>query len=563
MMRDGGGVGVRKGHGRFETFSLKMLRSVRERAPILQAIHEARATQVRAMSGKFRGVPGGVGWRVIHRDHTDHRREPPEEIKRFIKKAERIIERPSATYCPTFTQLMMQLEDDLLTINRPVVEVLHSMFDQRRVVGVRAVDGEMIWPTLEWVEKWREDNPKWFKHYDPNELTTADVLDLACETLDFDLHGSEFCLVREGVLEQVYPRHRLIVAPIVNRTSIDLAGYPPSRVEMAIQVILAFINAWDYNESFFTKGMLSEFILGVSGDVHPDDMAAFVDMFRESTQGVRRAHQPPIMPLPDTGAIQKIDLKAPNKDMMYEVWLSLLIALSTAIYRMDPSTVNAKPWDGGQGSRLGEASRGDEIASAKEEGLKGDLEHLGQTVLTPLVQRCHPDLLFEFVYPEDDQASQANLLSTRARTSITRNEVRLLEGLSPMGFWVEPEKMDSLSEKDQAKFDANVWNMPTDPTFVNYQQQKAMQEQQEQQEAMQQEQQEQGQPPEDDGYGQPAAGQEDAAQGPPPEDDGYGQPAGGQEDDGYGQSAPSYPFGEDPGMTKARPITIYVEDIHG
>lgn len=551
MMRAGGGVGVAKGHGTGISLSLSSLRHIRERSSLLQSIHAARNRQVRRMGRKFDGQLGHVGWRIVHRDHYQPGKEQPDAIKPFIKRFERIMEKPSPVYCKTTGHLLSGLEEDLLTINRPALEVLHSVMDPNRVVGFRPVDGALIWPTLEYVEKWKRDTQGWHGHFTPTELTVQDEIQLASEAMNFDLEGAEWCLVREGILEAVYPHGRLLVEPINNRTDIQFAGYPPGCVEEAIHTVTAAINAFDYNASLFTKGMMAEYALGISGDVHPEDVMAFVDQLREASQGVRRAHQPPILPLPTDGVIEKIDFKPTNKDMQFEVWQSLLIALATAVYRMDPTTINAKPWDGGSGPGLSESGRGEEIGLAKEEGLQTDLQHLSDCMLTPIAKRCHPDLMVVWEYGEDSASTLAELNTKRCQTSMTRNEARLSEGNRPMGFWLDEDELDELDEDSEEfkKFHANPWNMPADPTFVNFvqgqQQAEQMQDQQMQQEP--------------DGYG----GEVDPQQ----EDDGYGV---GVPDQPYGgpPQPPEMPPGAPPAepgapMTKARTVTVFVESPNG
>lgn len=529
--REASGVGVRKGAGQWGTISMEMLRRIRERAPILQAIHAARHQQIRRMAVKWSGRRGDVGWRVVHKDHNAHNAKPPKGFEVWIKQFERVLEKPAPSYGYTSTgALLGGLEEDLLTINRPVCEVLYSAIDKTRIVGLKPVDGAIIWPTQVWMDKWINEHPDWYGNWSPGGLSESDALDLLSQQMRLDLRVAEHCLVRDGVVEATYTRDQLIVAPAINRTSIEFNGYWPSNVEQAIEIILTFINTWDYNASYFTRGMMAEFILGISGNVHDDDVDAFADMFREATQGVRRSWQPPMIPLPEGGEITKIDLKSANKDMMMEVFMSLQAALATAIYRMDPSTINCRPWDGGGKATLGgDSGRGDEIALAKEEGLAGDLQHICETTLTPTAQRCHPDLVVMMEYGNVDPQKEAAIYEVRSRVSMTRNEVRLEEGMAPMGFWVEPDKLDSLSDEDREKYEQNLWNMPADQGFVSAMTQKSQMAQQMQQ--MQQ----------IGGQGQPGDDE-------PPPDDGYGEPDGN--DDGFGQPKPTAPFGA-PGQASA------------
>lgn len=555
LQRDGGGVGVTKGHGRWEVLSHDMLRALRERTTIIQAIHSARHHQVRRMSTKWSGKRGEIGWKIVHKDNVHEHRDPPENIKPFIKRMESIFEKPSEKYDKTLASNSVQLEEDLLTINRPTVEVLHSVVDKRRINGFRAVDGALVWPTLLWIEKWMRDTPEWNGPWDPHTLSEVDILQIASTTLDADLMTAEFCLVRDGVLENVFPHGKILCAPIKTRTDISVAGYPPGNVEQAIQIILGFVNTWDFNDSYFTRGMLSEFILGISGNVHDDDIDAFVDMLREATQGVRRAWQPPVMPLPDQGTIQKIDLKPSNKEMMFEVWMSLLIALCTAVYRMDPSTVNAKPWDGGSSPSMQEGNRSQEISLAKEEGLHSDLQWLADNIYTPICRRCHPDLVFVWEFGDYDPHREAEIHAISSKIDMSRNDVRIAKGNKPRGFWLSDNDLDKADDETTDKYNANPWNMPADAPFATVLQQ---QKQAEMQEKMM----------EGDGFG--GGGMGDPGMGGPPgggmggaPPPGGGQPGGQPGGFPFGQSEDDDGFGEKP-MRKGVRVTVYEEGIdHG
>tara|TARA_R110000824_G_scaffold54028_3_gene149083 strand:- start:2607 stop:4478 length:1872 start_codon:yes stop_codon:yes gene_type:complete len=558
LMRDVGGMAFAKGSGRWPHISIEMLRDLRERAPILAPIHNARHYQVRRLSKKWTGQKGTVGYRVVHKDHHEGDAIQPEGMKPYIQRFERMLESPSPTYgCNTTGSLMTLLWEDLATINRPTVEIIHSAVDPKRVVQFRPVDGGIIWPTLLWIEQWKKDHPNWRMGFEMRGMEIEDEIDIVSAAIDYDLHGAEYVLVRDGIAEQAYPRNKLIVAPIMNRTDIRWVGYPPSHLEQAIHLIAAFISTFDYNATFFTKGMMAEFILGVPADLHADDVDAFIDMLREATQGTQNAWQPPILPVDSGQEIQKIDLKKNNTEMGFEVWLSLLVALNAAVYRMDPSTINAKPWDGGQSAKLSDGGgRTEEIALAKEEGLQGDISHLTEEILNPLAKRCHPDLRVVWEYGDFDPRKEAEINEIRARTSITRNEVRLEDGKKPRGYWVDADAYAKLNDEDQEKFDQNIWNWPTDQGFASAMSQQAM--------AKMQEEQPEEQPPggdgfggEDDGFGggdpnAPPGGDPNAPPGGQPAPFGAPQPPPGGQPDELAEAQP---------MNKGRSTVVHISDL--
>jgi hypothetical protein len=587
LIREAGGIAVSKGGGRWPHVTMDMLRNLRRTAPILAPIHRARDTQARRMSRKWPGKRGEVGIRLVHKDHLQHDATPPASIRPYIAQFERTLNCPAPDYdYATLEQANAALMDDLLTINRPVVEMIHSAVDPRRIVQVRPVDGSLIWETLTWVEKWVADNPRWSVGYDVGRLRADDLLDIVSHAVSHDLHGADYCLVRDGIVEAVYPRGKLIVAKIQNTTDVRYVGYPPSHVEQAMMLVSAFMSTFDYNASYFTKGMLAEFILGLPAGMHDDDVDAFVDMFREASQGGPNAWRPPILPLPHgKDTITKIDLKSPNKDMGFETWLSFLIAGVTAVYRMDPSTINMKPWDGGGGPKLSEAGgRTEEIAIAKEEGLQADFGHLLQNVWTPAAQRCHPDLMVIAEYGDFDPQKHASVQEIRARTTATRNQLRIEDGDPPLGFYLDPEAWKTAPPDQQQRHDQNPWNWPTDAVFagaIAQQQNADLQKQQMQQQAATGQQQpaddfraghDDGYGGKDDGFGGRIPGHDPApygtlGQGGPPKP---GSLSGSSAAPGGAPPAPRAlpspggapkPSGGAPApLAKGRPITVFVED---
>jgi hypothetical protein len=157
-----------------------------------------------------------------------------------------------------------------------------------------------------------------------------------------------------------------------------------------------------------------------------------------------------------------------------------------------------------------------------------------------------------------DPQKEAQLYEVRGRTDMTRNEIRLAQGLLPMGFWVEPEKIETLSDEDRDAYESNLWNQPTDPGFVNaFAQAKQME-----QYAAQG-----GEGGEPGAEGQP--GMPPGAGGDFPDQEGDGAPFGpGPEamaQPGQGDDDGTPPYGQVPeAMTKARRrrgrTTIYVHD---
>lgn len=458
LNRDGGGVGAAKGHSSAGELSMDALRRMRKRAQILAPIHSARHKQVRRYAVKWSGRRTDVGWRVIHKDHFDWKAQQPKGIEPYIKLFASMLERPHGRYCPTTGDLLVPLWEDLATLNRPVVEVLYSALDPNTVVGFQPVDAAMVWSTLSWLERWVGLNPRWAGSRSVDSMSDDQLLAFVSEIVGHDLVHADYCIVQDGELVSTVQPGTLIVAPMRNTTDVNAAGYPVSYVEEALELIAAFMNTFDYNANYFTQGMTTEFILGVKGGYSTRTIDAFVDLFREATRGVGRAWQVPILPLEDNGDLFKIPLKESNREMMFETWLSLLISLICGVYRMDPSTINAKPWEGGGGAALSAPNRNAEIEAAKGEGLLGDLTHLADSILTPLAQKLHPDLRVIFHDGTTDAGAEAEIQTKQVGVWRTPNEVRIENGARPIPPYIPDDQLQQKYESDRAAFDEHMAN---------------------------------------------------------------------------------------------------------
>ena len=543
LQRDAGGVGVgKRGTPGGRLITNEGLRAIRERSPLIQVIHAARHYQVRHLCRKYTGEVGSVGWKVVHKHFHQKGKDPPKEILPYIQRFEAMLEAPAPSYdVNSAGTLIGALIEDLMTINRPAVEVLHSLLDRKRVVQIRHIDGATVWPTLIWLEKWKADHPHWAGSRNPRELTQADELEIASAAMQWDMTGARYCLVRDGILEGVANPDRLIVAPIINRTGIEFTGYWPSHVEQSLELIGAFVRTFDYNANYFTRGMLAEFAIMISGDVHNDDAAAFIDQLREGSQGVDNAWQPPLIQTTSDGDVKTLPLKESNREMMFEVWMALNAALQLAIYRMHPSTANVKPWEGGSGGSLNAPKEDKAIDLAREEGLQGDIQHITDEILNPLARRCHPDLVVMWHYGDDDPTTRAEIYDKRTNIDMSRNDVRVREGDHPRGFWVPDEQLDSLDDEQKKAYEDNIWNWPKDSAFASAKGAADQLEMQKDQMAQQADQQQQQMGA--DAQQQPTGWEDDA--------DGHGGP--GDEDDGFGQPGTRRPFGAPPGGKPGQP----------
>lgn len=462
--RQAGGV-VGRGLGRYSGFSSELLRRIRDRSPIIQAIHAARHAQLRRLARPWSGKPGDVGWRIVHKDFHDPHIETPARFKDIIERAKAMFCCPDARDCKTTGELFVQAWEDYATINRPVVEPLWSMLKPDWCVGWTPVDGALIWPTMRWVDFATSEAGRLLA-ISPDAPPAVRMAAIS-RVLGMDLETCDFVLVREGIPEIGYPkRNKLLVAPFKSRTDVRYAGWPPSILEQATLSALSHLNAWNYNDGFFTKGLMSEIIIAITGADTDEDVDAFADMLREAGQGVDHAHQPPIMSMSSKGKVEVIPLKPNAKDMGFEGWMSMTSVIQCATYRIHPSTISLKPWDPNSGATLSEASRDHEIDLANEEGLQGDMQHLVDSIFNPMIAMVNPDLRVIIEYGGFDAEKAAKVDAIHVETTQSRNQIRMRNGEPPMDAFTPPDKWDSASDEEREEHRANPWNWPADSTFA-------------------------------------------------------------------------------------------------
>lgn len=555
MIREASGLAISRGSNR-PALSLQALRDSRERGILFRPIHRARQYQIRRLCRQWYGDKTKVGLFVTHKDHWRPGFRPPDGFDKYVRQFERVLWRPMGAEDPmTLADNLAPLWEDFATLNRPVVEPRTAIIDQDTVLQWKWVDGALIWPTMLFEEFWWDKHPeaRGMLGLHRGRITTSDRLEALSAYLNVELQGRDYVCVVNGSAIASYRKGELLVAPQQNRTDVTFTGYPMTHVEEVIELAKVFLDSFDFSAVQLSKGSFAQQIIGLPWDLPAEHFHSFADSFRESSQGVQRAGQPLFMPMPPGDQkIQVVPLAPPLNEMGFQALLSVCMSLATATYRMHPSTINVRPWEGGSGHSLNQGSQVEEIGLAQEEGLQGDMEHLIDAILNPLAIRCHPDLRVMAWYGDYDAQKEAAIIAQRTQTIMTLNEARVAEGARPQGFWLSDEEYDAADDAKRQKHDDNPYNhiMPIAMAKLQaQQQQQAMQAQQQMQQQAMAQQQAQGGGQEDDAQGADDYGQD--------EDPSQGYDAG----DGYGPRQPRED-GFDPYQPLGKASTERVVTVH-
>ena len=519
MAQTGGAVGKGHGHGT-GVVDWNTLRIIRESSCVLIPIHEARQHALARFARKSFGKPGEIGWRVVHRDYANPAQQVPTRLRPLISEAEDVLSTTMPELqCHGVGSLLKSLWDDYATLNRPALECVYR---DGKLRALRPIDGARVWESNAFLQRWARGQSAAMEKL----RTGADRLAYAQDKIGVDFRRSRYVWVESDVTIKGLTTEQVIVGTERTSTDIQYGPYPPGKVERALNMAVYGDQVMEYSASYFTQGMQSNWIMFLPENSTQEAQQQFATHFARKSQGLQHAHQP-VMIGADAKNVHLENL-APGmpKDFAFEGMLAIVVAMICAVYRIDPSTINAKPWDGGSGPKLTEGGREEEIASAKEEGLSGDLEHLRASCLDPAVQRIHPDLMVVIDDGSFDPKAQQELIKARKTGVETTNEIRVGEGMKPLGFYLDADQMDTASKKDKLRHEANPYNHVADSAMgtVTMLTSNAQQ----QLDAMNQ--------PQQPGAEAGAPGGQDAPEDAPEEDDGgdWGQqkPQGG-EDDGW------------------------------
>lgn len=454
----------------YQQVGWQALRVFREQSPLIKSIHASRHRKAREAAQIWDGKPDSVGIQVVHESQLHGDREPPTGFDKFIRRAERLLDCPAPGQgFNTLDSLVVPLVEDLLTINRPALEVLTSTSDEDVVVGIRPVDGALLMERANYVRGWLNANAG-----DANVVArrARDYLDrgdggtdLVSEQVGKELTGEEYVLVRNGIVEGTYSPGRIYINPLRTRTDIQFTPYQPSAVEDALEAIAAFWETWDRENKVFREGFWTDTLLFFS-EIDTGDFLNLVQQFREAGQGYHRSRKPMMVRGIEGSKVQSIPIKEPPSEMQFQQRFIMTAMLVLGIYQEHPSSVYFPEWQGGARSALAEHDKSDEINNARASGHKVDIRQICGQLTRVVKEKIHPELVVVYRSGEYNAMEEAKLHDLLVKTSTTRNDIRVAQQKIPYGFYLTAEELKTASEEDKKKWAENPWNQPDSDTFL-------------------------------------------------------------------------------------------------
>jgi len=423
------------------TVSFHILRQVAERSPVLSAILSTRQHQRQRFARIVRrSKKNEVGLKVVHKRSSDPRFKVPEGFQILCREVEEMLEKPWRVFWdegsvykeiePSFASFSSKITDDLLILNRPVIELGLDPLRVPRAFG--AIDGANVIPTfsaMRYLTSLNRDVPKdWDSNYQAYRRTLQVISEKYKVNLD---ERTEYIYILNGKPVAGFRQDELIVAPMMPTTDVRTAGYPKSLVEKSIFIILSEIMAMTANSRYFEFGSMAESLIAMKGNYNDRHVKDLESIFQGNMSGVNGMFRVPMVALPG-GAddLQVVQLKQNHKDMLFDIYIQKLTNLACAVFRMHPSEINEAPRAGDNSGGLNQASQSKQIEMAQEQGLEAMLLHEKTAIYDPMLQRIDPDLCVEWDYGKSE--SEALDLTTRYAGITTVNERRQMMDLDPI-----------------------------------------------------------------------------------------------------------------------------------
>lgn len=414
--------------------SFELLRLAARRCLLIQAVHACCLHEFLQLA-PYAPTRQDLGWRVepqqTQRQQAARERgaQVPMNLSPEMQARQQLLQNrmtcPHPLYEPTFAGFLSKILKDHLTINRVVVELIK---DQRgRTVQFRAIDGATILPTYAVLERFIAQ--RFMGTGKPIGYETA-AMQLEQET-GHPIRDAEYVCVIRGQLAGTFPHGQLLVWEFDPSTDIREI-FAPSYVEKALEGIVSWLYAFQYNKTYFMVGNPIEVILGISGAIEDDSFVALQEQLRENFSGLKGAWRVPVVQLPVEGQMSVIKLKENHRDMQFMEWIDVLISLVCAVYRKHPNRIYFSG-KAHEGTAIFEHSREAEIESSEEEGFVNNRIFFGSH-LDSLVKLLDQDMAFTWSGLDlDDRQAQIAIETQEVTHYVSVDEMRERKGEQPFG----------------------------------------------------------------------------------------------------------------------------------
>lgn len=429
-----------------EGLPFELLRQLADISPIDRIIIDTRIIQMKRVSRRALGR-NAIGFAVRHVRDTDPDFEVPDGLKKLCRELEELIATPEAPYHSTARDFFVECVEEELVIDRKAMVITRD--GRGRPIKFHLLDGATIRPVpaviFEEIQK-RAKNPE------ARVLSYDQVADVLSEQSGFDMRRAAYCQLVDAQITGAWADDEMSVDISNPSVALNWWGYGRSLLEKSWRLSDAFIKAWTFNTELF-KLNYPEAVLAIKGAYDEEGLRAFKRKVLGEGNGTDNNWRLPVIPMEDAeqGALELVKLRDTPRDMMFVEFLSAMIRLKCAAYRMHPSMVNFSQDSQGGIVFNSAADKESEIEQAQEEGYMALLDSVSDWMTRTIVREYHEDLRMVWLGLDDEgEDAVVDRAIKKLENYATLNEVRKEMGMPAMPKGIPTEPADFVGAYQQA-----------------------------------------------------------------------------------------------------------------
>lgn len=445
---------------------------------------QARADQSKMVWQK--AVEGRqVGFKIVHDRHDDPKFKPTDDVLKRCAEMEAFLCDPTPAKYINSGDIKRDLYPNNVRLHDGLKDLVSRLvkaelvIDRKVLYRRKRADGKgyayFHWLPGATVKPVHEAIRDWTRKHDPhNKMGRNQVLDRMSTASGFDLYDSAYVQIMDGMIVSAFTADEISVHIANPSDQENRQGYGESRLEISLDITATLLYAWNFNKEMF-KTNYPESILSVSGDYDKAGLDAFKQQIMGESAGPGQNWRLPVIsstPGADMQAfkVESFKLRDTPKDMMFDQLFRMLINLKAAAYGAHPSVINfGQESGGGSGGSLFGSDNSTDIKFSKEHGFLPALMDMCAWFTDALIKPRYDDLRLIIVGLDDgNEKARLEVVLEKGKAYKTRNELRMMDGDEPKGFWVPDNEYKGLSDEDKKQYDANPWNYPMDAPIPSY-----------------------------------------------------------------------------------------------
>lgn len=235
---------------------------------------------------------------------------------------------------------------------------------------------------------------------------------------------------KDSIVRAAYT-HEDLLYPIRNPTSDESAyGYGDAEPERLLQVVTAFLNAFTLNTRSISDNSVPRGILSLMGDFSEEDIEDLRMDWRAQMTGAPNRGRVAIFAAEDPQSqVNFIPTGGELNEQLYARWMTLLVAIQSAMYSIDPNEISFESYSAGGASTLSGSDAEAKITSSQDKGLYTLLNWYGDT-LNEVIALVDEDVELEWtgleISKEESQAREQSIMrwgEVRSRYNLPNDDI--------------------------------------------------------------------------------------------------------------------------------------------